>query len=69
MSNPNLDGLAADLDLSQKQKESRLRAVAPPDKILSDLHTIPFAVGDTVRDTVTGIDGVILGFGVEQVQT
>jgi hypothetical protein len=43
--------------------------VAPPDALLSDLHTIPFGVGDTIHDTVTGIEGVILGFGVEQVQT
>lgn len=69
MTNQKLNGLAADLDLVQKQKKARVRDVAPPDKIISDLHTIPFAVGDTVRDTVTGIDGVILGFGVEQVQT
>lgn len=64
-----LDGLAADLDLSRKQRASRLRGVAPPDALLSDLHTIPFGVGDTIHDTVTGIEGVILGFGVEQVQT
>jgi hypothetical protein len=69
MGNSILNGLAADLDLAQKRKAARLRDVAPPDALLSDLHTIPFAVGDTVRDTVTGIDGVILGFGVEQVQT
>jgi hypothetical protein len=67
--NPILDGLAADLDLARRQREARLKSVAPPDTLLSDLHTIPFAIGDPVRDSVSGIDGVILGFGVEQIPT
>ncbi len=69
MTNPILDGLAADSDLARKQRAARLRNVAPPDTLVSDLHTIPFAVGDSVRDSVTGIDGVIMGFGVEQIPT
>ena len=64
-----MGSLAADADLARRRRAAPLASIQPPESLIAELHGLDFALQDTVQDTVTGLDGTVLGFGVEQVQT
>jgi hypothetical protein len=58
-----------DLELQRARLRARVGKVPAPEQILSDLHNIPFSVGEKVYDSVTGLDVEVLGVGVRNVET
>jgi len=64
-----LDQAGKDLELQRARMKARVGRVPAPEQILSDLHNIPFVVGEKVYDTVTGLEVVVVGSGVQNVPT
>ena len=62
-----LDQAGKDLELARARRKARVGKVPGPAAILSDLHAIPFAVGEKVFDTVTGLEAEVVGSGVRNV--
>jgi hypothetical protein len=64
-----LDQAGKDLELQRARLRARVGKVPAPEQILSDLHNIPFSVGEKVYDSVTGLEVEVLGVGVRNVET
>jgi hypothetical protein len=64
-----LDQAGKDLELQRARLRARVGKVPAPEQILSDLHNIPFGVGEKVYDSVTGLEVEVLGVGVRNVET
>jgi len=64
-----LDQAGKDLELQRARRKARVGRVPAPEQILSDLHNIPFVVGDKVYDSVTGAEAEVLGVGIRNVET
>ena len=64
-----LDQAGKDLELQRARLKARVGKVPAPEQILSDLHNIPFTVGERVYDTVTGLEVEVVGSGVRNVET
>ena len=64
-----LDQAGKDLELQRARRKARVGKVPGPEQILSDLHNIPFTVGERVYDTVTGLEVEVVGSGVRNVET
>ena len=64
-----LDQAGKDLELQRARLKARGGKVPAPEQILSDLHNIPFSVGEKVYDTVTGLEVEVLGLGIRNVET
>ena len=64
-----LDQAGKDLELARARRKARVGKVPAPGAILSDLHNIPFSVGEKVYDTVTGLEVEVAGTGVRNVET
>lgn len=63
-----LDQAGKDLELQRARLRARVGKVPAPEQILSDLHNIPFTVGEKVYDTVTGLEVEVVGSGVRNVE-
>jgi hypothetical protein len=63
----DFEGLGEDLALIRAREKARVGKVAPPEAIIANLQNIPYLPGDEVVDSVTGLSGVILGGGIENV--
>ena len=64
-----LDEAGKDLELQRARLRARVGRVPAPEQILSDLHNIPFSVGEKVYDSVTGLEVEVLGVGVRNLET
>lgn len=64
---PDFEGVANELALATGKVRAEVGAVASPAQLIAELHNIPFVAGDQVVDSVTGLEGVILGGGTENV--
>ena len=64
---PDFEGVANELAWQTAKVRAEVGAVPPPAQLIADLHNIPFVAGDQVVDSVTGLEGVILGGGIENV--
>lgn len=62
-----LEQAGKDLELQRARRKVRMGKVPAPEQILSDLHNIPFSVGEKVYDTVTGLEVEVAGSGVRNV--
>jgi len=63
-----LEQAGKDLELQRARRRAKVGKVPTPEQILSDLHNIPFAVGEKVYDTVTGQEVEVVGSGVRNVE-
>ena len=63
-----LDQAGKDLELARARRRGRMGKVPGPGQIISDLHDIPFSVGEKVYDTVTGLEVEVVGAGVRNVE-
>jgi len=63
-----LDQAGKDLELQRARRRAKVGKVPTPEQILSDLHNIPFTVGEKVYDTVTGQEVEVVGSGVRNVE-
>jgi len=64
-----LDQAGRDLELQRARRRAAAGKVPAPEQILSDLHNIPFSVGEKVYDALTGLEVEVLGVGVRNVET
>ncbi len=64
-----LEQAGKDLELARAKRRAALGKVPAPGQIISDLHNIPFSVGEKVYDSVTGLEVEVLGTGVRNVAT
>jgi len=63
-----LDQAGKDLELQRARMRAKVGKVPAPEQIISDLHNIPFSVGEKVYDTVTGLEVEVVGAGVRNVE-
>ena len=64
-----LEQAGKDLEMERLRRKLAMGRVPGPEQILSDLHNIPFQVGERVYDTVTGLEVEVVGGGVQNVET
>jgi len=64
-----LKRLGAELELERAERQAGTEKVPPPGALLSELHNIPFTVGEKVMDTVTGQEVEVLGAGIRNVES
>ena len=64
-----LDQAGKDLELQRARLKAQVGQVPAPETILSDLHNIPYSVGEKVYDTVTGLEVEVVGSGVRNIET
>ncbi len=64
-----LDQAGKDLELERAKGRAALGKVPGPGQIFADLHQIPFAAGEKVFDSVTGLEVEVVGSGVRNVET
>ena len=64
-----LEQAGKDLELQRARQKAALGKVPAPEQIISDLHNIPFTVGEKVYDSVTGLEVEVVGSGVRNIET
>ena len=64
-----LDQAGKDLELATAKRRAKVGKVPAPEQIISDLHNIPFTVGEKVYDSVTGLEVEVVGSGVRNIET